>query len=200
MARRLLSILVGAMAGLIVVLLSLRFGWLGAPPQTFDPHLLPAPFPAPELVLTTHQGEEFTLQPSRVVTILFFGYASCPDVCPLTLAKLTRVVEAMGSQGKNVQVLFVTVDPGRDTVAHLSDYMSAFHPSFLGLTGRESQIAETAEAWGVFRYVPAGESGYVVDHTARSFVVDQSLRFRATIPPDAAIQNIVRTLRSVLDG
>ncbi len=200
MARRFLSILVGAMAGLIVVLLFLRFGWMGSPPQVLDPHLLPAPFPAPDLVLTTHRGEGFTLEPSQVVTILFFGYASCPDVCPLTLAKLTRVVEAMGSRGANVQVLFVTVDPGRDTVARLSDYMSAFHPSFLGLTGSETQIATTAEAWGVYRHVPVGESGYVVDHTARSFVVDQNLRIRATIPPDAAIQDIARTVRSVLDG
>ena len=198
--RRLLSILIGLMAGLVFILVLLRTGWLGPAAATLDPHALPTPFPAPSLTLTTHGGEPFSLQASDGVTVVFFGYASCPDVCPLTLAKLARAVDVMATNADRVRVLFVTVDPVRDTLERLSAYVTAFHPAFVGLTGSEREISEVVESWGVFREVPNEGSHYVVDHTARSFVVDGELRIRATLPADADIGEVVQTLQWVMEA
>jgi len=134
-----------------------------------------------ELSLKDHTGKPRTLADFRgKVVVIFFGYVHCPDVCPTTLAELKSVVEQLGADGQRVQVLFVTVDPERDTPELLGRYVPAFYPSFLGLYGDPEQTARTAKEFKVYyQKVPgATPDSYSVDHTAGSFVFDPSGRIR----------------------
>ena len=92
--------------------------------------------PAPEFELTQGNGSSFRLSEKRGdVVLLFFGYTSCPDVCPTTLSEMKRVMADLGADAERVQVVFVTVDPERDTPEKLKDYVSIFNPAFIGLSG-----------------------------------------------------------------
>jgi protein SCO1/2 len=114
------------------------------------------------------------------VTLVFFGYTQCPDVCPTTLAELAAVKQALGSDGDRVQGVFVTVDPKRDTAQVLKAYVGSFDPSFVALRGDETQTEAVAKNFKVFyAQVPGKTDGsYTVDHTAGTFVFDGSGRVR----------------------
>lgn len=200
MPRRLFQIATGLLAGLAAVAGAVLLGWLpGGPAASPDPHALSTPFPAPELRLTDHTGAPFTLGPSEGVRVVFFGFTHCPDVCPVTLARLGRTVESLGPAGQRVRVLFVTVDPARDTLRRLAEYVSGFHPDFVGLTGSQEEIDATTAAWGIHRHVPGDDTtDYEVEHTARSFVVDRKGVVRATFPSYADEEGMARTLRRLL--
>jgi protein SCO1/2 len=134
-----------------------------------------------ELALTDHTGKPRTLADFRgKVVVVFFGYTHCPDVCPTTLSEMRAVIDQLGEDGKRVQVLFVTVDPERDTQALLAQYVPAFHPSFLGLYGDKEQTAKAAKEFKVFYQKSAGSTpdNYSVDHTAGSYVFDPNGRIR----------------------
>ena len=111
------------------------------------------PMPAAEIALTDQHGNPFRLADYRgKVVLLFFGYTYCPDVCPATMAEL-RAARAMlkPEQAARVQIVFVTVDPGRDTPASIQEYVSRFDPTFLGLSGSEQELSVVWQAYGVFR-------------------------------------------------
>jgi protein SCO1/2 len=133
-----------------------------------------------ELALTDHNGRPRTLADFRgkVVTV-FFGFTHCPDVCPTTLAEMAQVVKALGPDGDRVQVLFVTVDPERDTQQTLARYVPAFHPGFLGLYGDAEATARAAKAFKVyFQKQPAKDGHYSVDHSAGTYILDREGRLR----------------------
>lgn len=109
------------------------------------------------------------------VVVLYFGYTNCPDVCPATLANLTAMLERLGS--KNVQVLFVTVDPGRDTTKQLDQYVKAFSPQIEGLRGTDNQLADLARRYRVAYSVDAKEP-YTVMHSNAVFFFDPTGRIR----------------------
>ncbi|HZD04150.1 MAG TPA: SCO family protein [Longimicrobiales bacterium] len=202
MPTRLLQIVAGILAGLALLAAAALLGWLpGAPAREPDPNVLAASFPAPDLHLTDQRGRAFALEPGDGVAVVFFGYTHCPDVCPLTLASLARAVESLGPEGSSVQVVFVTVDPARDTPERLAEYLASFDPRFVGLTGTEDEIAAASAAWGVYRDVPpAGGTDYAVDHSARSYVVDRDGLVRATFATDVDAEGMARTLRRLLSG
>jgi len=116
------------------------------------------------------------------VVVLFFGYVHCPDVCPTTLADLAQVMRLLGPQADKVQVLFVTVDPERDTPALLAEYVPAFHPSFLGLYGTPQETAVVAKRFEIVYQKQATASGYNVDHSAGSYLIDPAGRVRLLAP------------------
>jgi protein SCO1/2 len=133
-----------------------------------------------ELALTDHNGKPRTLADFRgkVVTV-FFGFTHCPDVCPTTLAEMAQVVTALGPDGDRVQVLFVTVDPERDTQQVLAQYVPAFHPSFLGLYGDAEATARAAKAFKIYyQKQPAKDGHYSVDHSAGTYILDREGRLR----------------------
>ena len=139
---------------------------------------------ARELSLTDHTGKPRTLSDFRgKVVVVFFGYVRCPDVCPTTLAELKSIVAELGDQGNRVQVLFITVDPERDTRELLAQYVPAFHPDFLGLYGDKEQIANTAKEFKVYyQKVPGSRpDNYSMDHTAGSYVFDPGGRIRLLV-------------------
>jgi len=133
-----------------------------------------------EFQLTDHTGKPRTLAGFRgKVVMIFFGYTQCPDVCPTTLAEMAVVASELGKDAERLQVLFITVDPERDTPALPSKYVPAFHPGFLGLSGDADAIARTAKEFKVFyQKQPLPGGGYSVDHSAGTYIYDTAGRLR----------------------
>ncbi len=153
------------------------------------------------LALTGHDGKPRTLADFRgKAVVLFFGFVHCPDVCPSTLAEVAGVMKALGDDAARVQVLFVTVDPERDTAEVLSKYVPAFHPSFLGLYGDAEATQRTAREFKVFYEKRAGSEpgSYSVDHSAQSYVLDPSGRLRLFVRHERIAADLAADLRTLL--
>jgi protein SCO1 len=136
---------------------------------------------ARQLALTDHNGQPRTLADFKgKVTVVFFGYTQCPDVCPTTMAELAEVKRALGADGAKVQGIFVTVDPERDTTELLKGYIGNFGPDFVALRGTPDQIKAAAKEFKVFYAKVPGkaEGSYTMDHTAGSYVFDTQGRVR----------------------
>jgi protein SCO1/2 len=114
------------------------------------------------------------------VTVVFFGYTQCPDVCPTTMAEMAQVKKALGPDGERVQGVFVTIDPERDTPEILKTYVGAFDPGFVALRGTPEQTAAVAKSFKVFYAKSPGKTpgSYTMDHTAGSYVFDTQGRVR----------------------
>ena len=156
---------------------------------------------AQDFSLTGHDGKPYTLADFRGKgVVIFFGYTQCPDVCPTTLAELAEVMKQLGPDAARVQVLFITVDPERDTQALLAQYVPAFDGRFLGLYGDAAATERTAKAFKVFyQKVPGSAPGiYTVDHTAGSYVYDPQGRLRLFVKHGTGPDPIVHDLRLLL--
>lgn len=133
------------------------------------------------------------------VVMLYFGFVQCPDVCPTALTRAAVVMERLGPQAADLQVIFVTVDPERDTPELLREYMKAFHPAFLALTGSADQIAQTAKDFRAFyKKVPTGSS-YTMDHTALSYLFDRQGRIRVALRHEQTVDDYTADVRRLLD-
>jgi len=151
--------------------------------------------------LTDHTGKPRTLADFKgKLVVLFFGYTQCPDVCPTTMAEMAAVMKELGPAADEVQVLFVTLDPERDSQALLAEYVPAFDKRFLGLRGTPEQTVATAREFKVFVAKVAGkEPGtYTVDHTAGSYVFDREGRVRLFLRHGQGPAPIVHDLRQLL--
>ena len=134
-----------------------------------------------EFSLTDHNGKQRALMDFRGrVVVMFFGFTHCPDVCPTTLAELAGAVKKLGPAGEKVQVLLVTIDPGRDTPELLAKYVTAFNPKFLALRGSAEETARVAKEFKVIYQKVAGPraENYAMDHSAGSYIFDQQGRLR----------------------
>ena len=154
-----------------------------------------------EFRLTDHKGQVRTLADfGGKVVVMFFGYTQCPDVCPSTMMEMTAVMQQLGADARRVQMLFVTVDPERDTRELLSHYVPAFDPSFLGLYGDLETTARTAKEFRVFYQKQAGNTptSYTVDHTAGSYVFDPQGRVRLFVRYGDGGANLAADLRRLL--
>jgi protein SCO1/2 len=131
---------------------------------------------------------------------VFFGYTQCPDVCPTTMAEMAAVMKELGPLADKVQVLFITIDPERDTQDLLSKYVPAFDPRFLGLRGDLAQTQKVAQDFKVFyQKVPGKDPGsYTMDHTAGSFVFDPQGRIRLFVRHGQGPAPIVHDLKLLL--
>jgi len=161
------------------------------------------PYPAaPQIELVRANGETFRLSDQKgKVVLLFFGYTSCPDVCPTTLAEMKRVLEELGNQSDSVQVVFVSVDPERDTPEAIQKYAEHFNPSFIGLSGSAEQLQPIWASYGMFREsVPVENSavGYIVNHTARVVLIDPDGNMRLSYGFGTPIDDIVHDIRLLL--
>ena len=152
------------------------------------------------LALTDHTGKPRTLADFKgKVVVIFFGFTQCPDVCPTTLAEMATVVKDLGTEGDKVQVLFVSVDPERDTTELLKQYVTAFHPSFLGLVGDAEATARTAKEFKVYvQKQPTRGSGYSVDHSAGTFILDQQGRLRLFAQHGVSAPTLLGDIRILL--
>jgi protein SCO1/2 len=128
---------------------------------------------------------------------LYFGYTFCPDVCPTTLSELRRVVADLGEDADRVQVVMITVDPERDTPEKLQEYMTLFNPDFIGLSGSMEEMEKVWDDYGIYREeteFPNSASGYLVNHTARVYLIDPDGNLRLSYsygtPPDDILHDI----------
>ncbi len=138
--------------------------------------------------LTDHTGHRRTDADFRgKLVVLYFGYTSCPDVCPTELQAITLALEQLGAAADTVQPLFITVDPERDTPSRLADFISAFDPRFIGLTGAMPAIRKAALAYRVYFARPANAAAnYSVDHTGFIYLVGEDGRYLGFLPPGLA--------------
>jgi cytochrome oxidase Cu insertion factor (SCO1/SenC/PrrC family) len=168
----------------------------------------PAGYPAlraygGDFTLTDHNGRRFSLRDARgKVVLLYFGFASCADTCPLTLSDLSAALRKLGPLSERVQTLFISVDPKRDTPEVLRNYMPYFHPSIISLTGTQEEVNEVARQYRAPVYVrKPDESGfYVVDHSANVFVVDAEGMLSNLIRFGTPSDKIVSLVKALLDG
>ena len=151
--------------------------------------------------LTDHHGNTRTLADFRgKAVVMFFGYTQCPDVCPTTMAEMKAVLQQLGADAQRVQVLFVTLDPERDTRELLANYVPAFDPGFLGLFGDLETTAKIAKEFRVFYQKQPGSTpgSYTLDHTAGSYVFDPQGRVRLFVRHGDGGANLVADLRVLL--
>ncbi|MCE2999295.1 MAG: SCO family protein [Betaproteobacteria bacterium] len=152
------------------------------------------------LELTDHNGQRRTLTDfkGKVVT-LFFGFTHCPDVCPTTMVEMANVMKELGPDAARVQVLFVTVDPERDTAEVLRRYVPAFHPSFLGLRGSAEETAKVAKEFKIhFQKQKLASGGYTVDHSAGTYILDGEGRLRLFAQYGTAAPALLHDIRQLL--
>ncbi len=156
---------------------------------------------ARDFALTDHNGKPRTLADFQGKAVaVFFGFTQCPDVCPTTLAEMNEVSKALGEDAKRLQVLFITVDPERDTAELLQKYVPAFNPNFLGLTGTPEQIAKVAKEFKVFfAKVPTKTPGnYTMDHSANSFVFDPKGKVRLVVKHGSGTNPMIQDIKTLL--
>jgi protein SCO1 len=161
------------------------------------------PYPsAPEFALTRSDGTSFQLSEMRgKIVVLFFGYTSCPDVCPTTMAELNQALsELKEKDAAQVQVLFVTVDPRRDTPQRMQEYVNHFNSHFVGLSGTEQELSKVWSDYGIFREIVNDNSaaGYSVDHTTRITMIDRNGNMRVSFGIDTPLDDIVHDLNFLL--
>jgi protein SCO1/2 len=147
------------------------------------------------------KGVERTLADFRGSYLLvFFGYAQCPDVCPTALTRAVEVRKQLGDAGERVRVVFITVDPERDTAGVLDEYMAAFDPSFVALRGSLEQTEKTARDFrALYMKVPTGSS-YAMDHTALTYVFDPAGKLRLGLAHASSAEQVVADLRLLMAG
>lgn len=157
------------------------------------------PHQAPEFVLQGSNGAALALSQYRgKVVLLFFGFTHCAEVCPTTLATLAQARKALGSDAAAVQVVYVTVDPARDSPAHMQAYLAAFDPSFVGGTGQPQALAAMRRQYGVVANKVHTGSGDVFDHSASIFLIDRAGRLRAMMPYGHAAKDFVHDIQRLL--
>jgi protein SCO1/2 len=159
---------------------------------------------APEIVGTGIDGNEFRLSDLEgKVVLAFFGYTFCPDICPTTLGLMKQVEEQLGDRADELAVLFVSIDPERDSPEQIGVYTRAFSENFLGVHLDQATLDEVKKGYGVYaekRVLDASQSsaGYLVDHTGWIYVIDKKGQLREVFATDATVEPLVEDVRHLM--
>lgn len=150
--------------------------------------------------MSDQQGRKFTDADLRgKPAMLFFGFTSCPDICPTTLAEIGAWLDALGPAGSDIRAVFVSVDPERDSVSNIAAYLEMFDSRIIGLTGTPEQLAEIAKAYRIYyRKVPMEGGGYTMDHTAGIYLLDRELRYASLLDAHMEQEVALEKIRQVL--
>ena len=190
--------------GVLTLVGVLAFGWWQVDGPGADPvaGARPLPLPAMDFALVDQDGA--AVGPSALAgrpSLVFFGFTHCPDICPTTLSEISGWLDELGAEADELNAVFVTVDPERDDVAAMAEYVSYFHPAIQGWTGTPEQIASAAERFRVdYERVPTGDGDYAMNHTAGVFLFDATGRHRSVIDPHEPREFAVPKIRRVLAG
>ena len=154
-----------------------------------------------DFTLTTHDNQRFRLADVRGrPVLLFFGYTSCPDMCPMTMSRIMGALGRVGKRAPEVVTLFVSVDPKRDTPAVLKEYVASFKTPLVGLTGSDEEVDRVAAAYhGAYQLVPTGTRNYLVNHTSAIFLIDRQGKLRQYFKYDEKPETLAAALQTVLD-
>jgi protein SCO1/2 len=156
----------------------------------------------PSFELTDHNSKPFssTMLAGHPYAV-FFGFTHCPDVCPTTLLEMSNILRHLGADADRLKVLFVTVDPERDTPEQLRQYLDSFDPRIIGLTGSEQQIAAAAKGWNAFHNkISEGDGTYTVVHSAYVYLMDRNNRLAGTMGFQDTEDEQVAKLRALVEG
>jgi protein SCO1/2 len=173
----------GIVIGLALVLTA---GWvLLTGNYQYNGVVIDPPATAVDFTLTDQHGQPYTLSEQRgKMVLIFFGYTNCPDVCPITLSEFKRVKAVLGEQADRVEFVYITVDPERDTVERIAQYLPNFDPEFVGLSGSVAEMEPVWQAYGVYREKQdtGSAAGYLVDHSTRTYLIDAGGNWRINFP------------------
>ena len=169
---------------------------------TFKGSVIEPSLAAADFSLTQANGEVFSLSGQRgKVVVMFFGYTYCPDVCPTTLADFKRIAENLGDDSKQAVFVFITVDPERDTVEQVENYVAGFGSDISGLSGSLDVLQPIWDAYYVFREKidQVSANSYLMNHTTRIIVVDKQGRFRMTFPSGLGVDAMTEDLKHLIN-
>ncbi|MCK1336781.1 SCO family protein [Bradyrhizobium sp. 38] len=179
-----------AFAASLVLGLLIVFWAMGGVSKVAQPAAIGGPFQ-----LTDQNGKAFTDKNLKgKPTLIFFGYTHCPDVCPTSLFEISEVLRALGKDADKVNAVFISVDPERDTIAAMKDYLSSFDPHLEGLSGDPAETAKVITSYRVYaKKVPTKDGDYTMDHTALIYLMDRDGRFVSPFnlkrtPEEAAVE------------
>ncbi|MGY2052605.1 SCO family protein [Methylobacterium sp. JK268] len=131
--------------------------------------------------------------------VVYFGFTSCPDICPTDLMEIGRLLTLLGERGEAVQPLFITLDPERDTVARLAEYVPSFHPRLIGLTGSPEAVRRVADAYKVYsERVPLDGGEYTIDHSGFIYLMDRTGAYRGFFPPGTSAERMRAIIEPLL--
>jgi protein SCO1/2 len=153
-----------------------------------------------DFTLTNQDNQPFRLNQLRGrPAVLFFGYTSCPDMCPMTMSRIAAALKLVGDEGHDVTTIFVSVDPQRDTPAALKEYVSSFSIPVIGLTGTPEEVARVASQYHAsYQIVPTGTTNYLVNHTSAIFLIDRQGRLRQFFGFNEKPETLASALRALL--
>ena len=151
--------------------------------------------------LVDHTGKKRTDADFRgKLLLVYFGYTYCPDICPADLLQISLAIDQLGTAGDEVQPLFISVDPERDTTTVLAQYVSSFHPRLIGLTGTPEKIRRVANSYKAYyaKYTPPDRGVYLIDHTGFIYLMDRAGKYLGFFPPGTSANRIVEIIRPYL--
>lgn len=191
--------------GLLVVILAVTVVLrLGLRPYAYHGSLMNPATPAHDFVLRDQTGQSYQLSAQRgKVVLIYFGYTHCPDECPATLANFKQVRSGLGSQESNVELVFITTDPARDTQARLKDYLAHFDPGIVGLSGPVAELSPVWKAYGVYSAADTATQsggGYQVTHSDFVYVIDRQGNLRLTYAYGETPNNVLQDVQQLVRG
>ena len=177
------------------------WGYNRAQPHQFSGAVIQGSTAAPDFTLWSDDGPVSLSDYEDKIVLLYFGYTHCPDVCPTTLSDAAAAIESLSDdEAEDVQLIFITIDPGRDTAERMGQYVVHFDESFVGVTGTEEEIGSVATLYGI--YYRAGEgteaTGYLMEHTATLLVIDRNGNLKLVIPFGVQSDAMAADLRYML--
>ncbi|MBM4199121.1 MAG: SCO family protein [Gammaproteobacteria bacterium] len=185
----------------IIIVLSVILAACAPPPLPFNATEVTGVSYGTQLQIPDTQGKSRSLADfSGKITVVFFGFTSCPDVCPSTLMRLGQLRKSLGADGAAVQVILVTVDPERDTASRLDVYVKNFDPSFIGLRPEPAALESVVKAFHAIAVkVPTADgTDYTIDHSSTIYVYDQNTRMRLIAQADMPIEQLAADLRRLI--
>ena len=152
--------------------------------------------------LITHSNEKFDEKFfSNYPSLIFFGFLNCPDVCPFTLTKISEIIEKLKDKSELMRFYFVTVDPERDKIEDLKEYLNAFHPKIIGVTGSNIDIEKFLKYMYVYKKeIQLGNNNYTIDHSSQIFLFNKNGSFFGTLSTDEKDKNILGKISKILNG
>ncbi len=156
-----------------------------------------------DFTLMGHHGARVNLHDFQgKIVLMFFGFTHCPDICPLTLNHLERLMKKLGEDAKETQTLFISIDPERDNPKRLKEYLAYFHPTFLGLTGSKIEIFKVAKKYGAAYFRQEGKSaaGYLFKHNLSVFLIDKESRLRGKYKTGEQLDQLITDIQKLIDS